>query len=43
MEKKYQWMKDIPIKKYIYNKKEIKQNKTINELKLKNNSDITVI
>ena len=40
---KYQWMRDIPTKKYIYNKKEIEQNKTIKELKLKNNSDISVI
>ena len=44
LKNKYQWMKDIQINKYLIKKKEIKDiNKTIRELGLDNNYDITVL
>ena len=43
LEKKYQWIKDIPNRQYYNKSKKIDPTKSINDLKLKNNSDITVI
>ena len=42
LEMKYQWMKDIPDKTYLYKNKKLDIKKSINNLGLKNNYDITV-
>ena len=42
LEDKYQWLKRIKGKKYFFHKNEIKQNKTIKENGLENNSNISI-
>ena len=46
LEKKYNWLKKIRVKKYINEKKEISQkdfNKTLNELGIQDNTDIIIV